>query len=91
MTIEQVEEFIKNTDGKIFSIKFVKRTTGEVRAMTCRTGVKKHLKGGEPTYDAKAHNLIVVFDMQKQGYRSIPKEGITEIRVAGDWTPVVHK
>lgn len=90
MKIEEVEKFVKETNGKIFSIKFIKRTTKELRSMVCRTGVKKHLKGGEPAYDPKEKDLIVVYDMQSKGYRSIPKEGIQEILIDGKWLTVVH-
>lgn len=88
MKVSQVVKFIKETEGKIFSIRFIKRSTGELRAMVCRTGVKKHLKGGESAYDPKEHDLIVVYDMQKNGYRSIPKEGIIEVLIDGVWIKV---
>lgn len=88
MKISEVEKFIKETHGKIFSIRFIKRTTAELRSMVCRTGVKSHLAGGDPAYDPKKHNLIWVYDMAKKGYRSIPKEGITEILIDGNWVKV---
>lgn len=90
MVIKEVEDFIKNTHGRIFSIKFVKRSTGEERKMVCRTGVKSALKGGEPSYDAGEKGLITVFDMQKNGYRSIPKEGIKQILISGEWKDIVQ-
>jgi len=71
------------SDGQIFYIEFIKRTTGELRKMRCRTGVKKHLKGGNKAYDAKAKNLITVFDMENNGYRSIPAEGVRSLTVSG--------
>ena len=75
---------IKNSDGKIFSVTFVKRTTGEIRAMTCRLGVTKHLKGGDKAYDPKDYDLVTVFDMQKQGYRSIPIDAILDLKIKGE-------
>ena len=71
------------SDGKIFSVTFIKRTTGLVRKMVCRVGVYNHLSGGEPAYDAGENNLITVFDMQKKAYRSISVESILEMRVHG--------
>lgn len=88
MTRKEVVKFIQETDGKIFSIKFIKRSTGDERQMVARTGVKSHLKGGKPSYDFKEKDLIPVFDMQKQAYRSIPIEGITAIKIDGDWVKV---
>jgi len=44
ITAVKAAEILTATEGKIFSVKFVKRTTGEVREMVARTGVKAHLK-----------------------------------------------
>ena len=65
--------------GLIFSVKFEKRTGGEMRHMVCRGKVTSHLKGGTPKYDASAKGLINVFDMQKKAYRTIPVENVKEI------------
>lgn len=83
-----LDEFVKDKNGRIFSIKFLKRSDGTERTMVCRTGVKKFLKEGEPAYDPKDHNLIWVYDMVKKGYRSIPKDGVTEILLDGKWEKV---
>lgn len=69
--------------GKIFSVRFTKRGDGQEREMRCRFGVKSHLKGGELGYDAFEKALFTVFDMDKRGYRSIPWEGISEVKVEG--------
>lgn len=68
-------------DGKIFQVEFIKRTTGELRKIRCRLGVKKHLKGGKKTYSPKDKHLLTVFDMEAKGYRSIPVEGIRLLKV----------
>ncbi len=70
-------------DGGIFHVEFIKRTTGELRKMQCRLGVKKHLKGGSKAYDSSAKNLLTVFDMQAKAYRSIPLEAIQRLTVGG--------
>ncbi|NKB60977.1 MAG: hypothetical protein GKR95_02145 [Gammaproteobacteria bacterium] len=51
--------------------------------MTCRVGVKKHLKGGSKAYDPKQHSLLTVFDMAKRGYRSIPVDAIKALTING--------
>lgn len=78
-------EFLKESvdDGKIFSVTFIKRTTGEIREMVCRLGVKSHLRGGVKKFDDKEKNLLTVFDVQKNGYRSIPLENIIKVKVNG--------
>ena len=70
-------------DGSIFYVEFIKRTTGELRKMQCRLGVKKHLKGGSKAYDSAAKNLLTVFDMKAEGYRSIPLESIQCLTIGG--------
>ena len=81
-------QFISERGGKFFAVRFTKRTTGETREMSCRQGVKSHLSGGEPAYDFRAKGLIPVYDMQAAGYRSIPTEGITAVKIDGEWVIV---
>lgn len=71
------------SDGSIFYVEFIKRTTGELRKMKCRAGVKKYLRGGAKGYSAKAKNLLTVFDMENKGYRSIPVEAIKALSING--------
>jgi hypothetical protein len=77
-------------DGRFFSVTFVKRTTGEVRIMTCRQRVKKYLAGGECAYSFSDKGLVSVFDIQKMAYRSIPIDGIRTIRVNDEDLEVDH-
>ena len=69
--------------GQIFSVEFIKRSTGELRKMTCRMGVKKHLRGGSKAYDSKTKNLLTVYSLDSEGYRSIPVENVQRITVSG--------
>lgn len=75
-------KLIEESKGR-FSIKFVKRSDGTVREMVAQYGVKKHLKGGPPAYDPKGYMLVTVYDVVKKGYRSIPLEGIIELKTGG--------
>ena len=70
-------------DGKIFAVKFIKRTNGEIRIMVARTGVTSFLSGRGRKFKDSDHNLLTVFDMQKQGYRCIPLESILELNHHG--------
>lgn len=63
-------EQIKKTNGRIFSVTFVKKD-GSVRKMTARLGVKKDLKGVGLGFNPTAKQLVVVFDMHKSAYRMI--------------------
>lgn len=70
-------------DGHIFTVEFIKRTTGELRKMKCRTGVKKHLKGGTLAYSPKDNGLLTVYDLEAKGYRSIPVQNVQRLSVGG--------
>ena len=80
MLLVEFKEMVN--DGKIFSVVFTKKD-GTIRKMVARLGVRKHLKGGELKYDAAAHNLLPVFDMEKEEYRMINVSTIQEIKVGG--------
>ena len=81
---ELFRTIIKELGGsRIFGVTFVKRTTGEVRNMTCRLGVSKGTVGGELNFDVVEKGLLPVFDMEKQAYRMINLETVTEIRANG--------
>jgi len=70
-------------DFTIFTVDFIKRTTGELRKMVCRFGVTSALQGGEKSFKDSDHDLKTVFDMQKQAYRSIALESIIRMRIHG--------
>lgn len=79
-------KFREEVGNTIFSVGFVKRTTGEFRQMTCRLGVTSHLQGGDRAYDPSEKGLLPVYDVAKQGYRSIPLENVLWIKAKGKLT-----
>ena len=83
ITSERAEQLLKETNGKIFTVVFRKRSNGQFRKMNCRLGVKKHLKGGKLGYDANEKRLLTVFDLQKGQYRCIALDALVLIRVNG--------
>ena len=80
---EKVRELLRNTDGKIFRVKFIKRTTLEERTMVCRIGVSKGVNGTGMAYDPKSRGLITVYDMQKGDWRMINLDAVIDMRVDG--------
>ena len=82
--------FIRGRAGKLFAVRFMKRTTGEERTMVARQGVKAHLSvsPSKSGIEFEAHGLLPVYDMQRQGYRAVPVDGITAIKVNGIWINV---
>jgi hypothetical protein len=77
ITPEQAARFIRASRGRFFGCTFVKRSTSETRQMWARFAVVGTPKGPHRTRD----DLIVVWDHHKRGYRSIPVEGLTELRI----------
>ena len=83
MTIDKtvVERIINNTNGKVFSLQFVKKD-GSQRVMNCRLGVSKGVKGT----GYQINNRIPVkrvFDMNAKGFRSINLSTISWIKTGG--------
>ena len=96
--IERLRTFLRGTKGRWMQVTFIKRSTGELREMTCRTGVKKHkvdpTSPPDPILIAqdRKHALLRVFDAnatdpkrpgQKGAYRMIALDGLRSIRAGG--------
>jgi hypothetical protein len=79
MNTKQVKKLVGNT---FFSATFVKKD-GTLRKMHCRCGVKKGLKGVGKNYNDVDYNLLTVYDIKKQGYRTINLNTLKELRAKG--------
>jgi len=75
----------------MFNIQFEKRD-GTLRNMTARIGVWKDINGNESdsraveaamSYNPSDYHLKTVFDMQKNQYRNIATDRVTEIVIGG--------
>lgn len=74
-----LQDFIEKTsDGRLFTVDFVKRGDGSFRTMNCRRGVQKGVKGVGQSYDPKSHNLLTVYDMQKMDPKAPQNVGKSE-------------
>ena len=78
--MDQIRKVIELQNGKIFTIKF-KKIDGSIRTMNCRAGVKKYLRGGCRTNNNADHK--VVYDLKKQGYRTINLKEIISVHAGG--------
>ncbi len=67
-------------DGTIFTVGFIKRSTGEYRELNGRGGVHKGVQGVGLPFDPNSKGLLVFYDIQKQAFRMVPQEGIRVIR-----------
>lgn len=79
-------EVIRKSKGKFMTVEFVKRTTGEIRKMNCRTGVQKGVTGIGKSFNDSDKGLVTVWDAQISQFRSIPLENIISITSQGvEW------
>lgn len=85
--------------GEVFGVRFIKRTTGEERAMACRYGVRRGVKGTGLAFNPADKDLLCVFDMGKKptteaelqgAFRMIAVEGIFELSMRGEKFDVFH-
>ena len=81
MTIQEMIERTKS--GRFFTVEFIKRTTGELRVMTCRQGVSKGTTGRGLAFDPSAKDLLVVYDVRARGHRMINLSGLRAIKMDG--------
>ena len=80
---DKAREKLLSAENTMFSVVFIKRTTGEVRRMLCRTGVRKYLSGGELKFIPIRKGLLSVYDMQSKGYRFINLETLISFKLGG--------
>lgn len=71
-------EQILATKGNEFRVVFHKRHTKEVRIMRCTCNTE--CDDLDLIARDTKNNLIRVYDLDKEGYRSIPLEGIIELQ-----------
>lgn len=89
-TNQQLKDIISGIDNtRMFSVTFVKKN-GEVREMNCMLGVKKHLRGGEQSYDPAEHNLLTVYDLVAKDYRNINFSQLIKAKIDGVEYEVDH-
>jgi hypothetical protein len=74
-----MQNLIEQSNGKMFACTFVK-SDGSLRELNGRIGVKKYLKGSK---NKPAKDVIVVYDVVNNGYRSIRKDSIVSVRTSG--------
>lgn len=76
-----VEKFLKETSNKkVFSVTFVKRTTGQVRKMNAMRGVRKGVKGVGHSFNPSEKGLLCVYDMQIQDFRFVNLEDVISFK-----------
>ena len=72
------------SSGKIFSVTFTKRTTGEARIMKARLGVKKGVTGAGRKFKPSDHALLSVYEMPQNQFRMVNLNGVTNLTLQGE-------
>ena len=72
--------FDNEINDQFFTIRFVKKSTGEVRTLNGRKGVKKYLKGGG---SSSPSHIRKVWDRQKGEYRSFDIRTLISVSCKG--------
>jgi len=77
-TVNQMRSILDSTNGKVFSVTFVKKD-GTVREMVCRNNVHKGTVGGVAGH-AHIPELYTVYDMQANGFRCVNLTTVKRIK-----------
>jgi len=78
-----IYRWLMATNGRVFAVIFIKRSTGEEKKIQARVGVKTRQKGKGLRYNSSDKKLIVVYDMKERIYKSIPIDGIEAVICRG--------
>ena len=62
ITKDQAADLVRNSNGKLVSVTFIKRSTGSRRRMVCRVGVSKGVTGEGKKFNARDHDLLTVHE-----------------------------
>jgi len=91
ITPQQAVLLMERSRGRIFSVSFIKRTTGDLRVMTCRKSVKKGVNGKGLKFDPLKKSLMTVFDMHKAAWRSININTLQAIAINGEKFTIINQ
>ena len=71
-----LDDLILNSAGRFVTVVFEKKN-GELRTLTGRLGVTKHLKEGTSTLNPDAY--ITLYDVVNKGYRAVNRSTIRSV------------
>jgi hypothetical protein len=78
--LQTLRNLIASSQGRFFTATFI-RKDGTVRVMNARLGVRSS-SGSQPTTAGFEHYLTV-YDVKKNGYRTINLNTVSEVKVNG--------
>lgn len=86
---ENLKDFINNNKGKVMTIVFRKKD-GTIRTLNTRTGVRRNITGRGLSYDPEKYGYLILWDLQKNGYRTVTLDTIEQVRANRQVYPVVE-
>lgn len=76
------KDFLKTTKGKTISIAYRKKN-GTLRLLNTRTGVRSNITGAGLKYNPDDFGYIILWDLQKNGYRTVDLDTIERVKAGG--------
>ena len=76
--VESLRRLLASNGNRLFSVRFIKRTNGEMRTMLCRYDDSLMSK-----MDLKEKRLIILLDHRELKPKHIPLDNLLEIRMKG--------
>lgn len=74
----------KKNKGQFFGVHFSPRNSEVDKVINGKSGMRTGLTGVGKRYSDKLHGLVTVWARNRDGYRSIPLEGIYRINYNGE-------
>ena len=84
ISIDNAKKMMEKSNGKIFTVCFIKKTDGTYREMNARIGVTKGVTGQGKKFNDADYGLLTVYDMQKRAFRSVSLRNIVALRTKGN-------
>lgn len=66
ITTNEAASMIRESQGKLFGVTFIKRSTGSSRHMVARVGVSQGVTGEGQKFNPRDHNLLNVYEFVTQ-------------------------
>jgi len=81
ITPSKAKEMMEKSNGKIFTVCFIKKTDGKYREMNARIGVSVGVNGTGRNFKPGDYDLLGVYDMQKHAHRMVNLRQVVVLRM----------
>ena len=81
--VSKARELMEKSDGKMFTVFFIKKSNGKPREMNARLGVSVGVNGTGRNFKPEDHDLLGVYDMQEHGHRMVSLRSVYRLHLGG--------